>query len=1112
VADVFRIVTIGALDGRARTVIDLQGKDVNRLVNSTQFTPGDKAVASAEGSSRYAGSVPVAVREANATIATVVQVRGAATDAARRLESVIATAMTANRELFIEWRPTGLTRSVFSQLRGLGSYQPTYQFAAWTANGYSTVQISWPVEPLPRGLPCGTKDNFAPPARKVDGLVNLIQNPNAAPRGQTIPVGWALTAGPSAVTVGAVGSTLYPAPGRKELNGGGMAIDLAGSNTGEIDFHNGQKFATGAAVKPGQRLACRARLVITRQFTFSIDVVHFDIQFTPAGGGAPTSTNLMLSGAALGTYAAGTVLDFTGLITVPAGAVSAVLQLYSNVNSGANGQAIAGQLMLTVVPATTTVVPAYGDGNGPNYVWAGTPGYSQSYELTEPKLAEYTDVSAPPAYETINAEGLTQTFDATGGGVRAFTSRAPVPDGEVFLAAYWWAGTDFTHVLSPGIKYLPDDGAYFYAAVENNLASTIDLSIYYFDGATHTRVATTTASQTTPKAPGSALFNITLRAEGDAIIAEYSNTPLTLDRRNFAAQVKFVMDETTAPAASKMGRRRAGYPMLRGRAPVSGTTTQIARFDWNTYCATDMRAPMMTLRLRDIPGTAPALLTPAVSNGSGLQAHGAIGWRQIIGNENYLRWGDQSGAEGWKNALPVGGLSQAPPGFAPGGVLIQPSSTDATKTATYAVTRQFRRGQPYTLSFWAKIGSGAVSFTISRTLADHDQNVVDTTTIVSAFSSAAWTYFESTFTPAVNCEQLTFTVKGDATGSAQLWLSVGQLYAGVPNDAPQLPYQLDGIGAPPPFGFIHATQANGVNRGGTTLGRSGFTLAAPEAPTPPPNQTIAGAPFEMVVEHSTSTQAAARLSWTVDPALIGTPDFVGDTIDVEVYLLAYLNATANVVAVLYGQQENDTQQQMLIRSREFGTVGRRVRAVDPTAIGSARSRLGTLALGRQGRWIIGVDFTYTTAAAGGYIAVAGIVILPTWTRAATPTGKKQKGVNPVTGAAIVGAPGGYPYFLPVDSSFGERITRPDGSGLQAFDLLNRQAPFPVTSIGGPDIELPPGDGEVLIWTGSNVFDALDVTATTDSDGSTTWPDPGGDDVLRRYRVDVTPRYRLMAPS
>lgn len=1111
-ADLFRIVTIGA-DGRARVVRDLEVKDVNyKMRDSFALTPGAHAPGVAAQATRYGGQVTTSDAVGNATLGATIAVK--ATDpvtAAKRVERLLADVDTARRDLYLEWRPEGLGRSAYSEIRGPGTYGLQYRWIEWSGARRVGIPISWPVAPLPQGLPCAIAERFDPPADKIDGAVNGLTNPTAG--ASTPTTGWERASTSGGGALGSAVDLPFAPPS------GACFTSTLTATAGVGDWYviRGAAADNGGGpgrlpTRAGRTISLRAKIKIVTQLVNTTGAFKLLATFRDDTGTIISEPLIASSPNAASTYAAAAALELTGKVAAPAGAMWVSVAIVVSFAAAATGNVKVAQLLAAEIPADGDV-PAYGDGDQSGWRWAGVPHASQSVELSESKLADYTNATAPATNgEIVSTGAIKQSWPAADGtGVKAHTSRERVADGEVLVGGTWVGATAYDHFIAPGVRYDPEDGRYLYAS----FLPAQGLTIYYFNGLTHAQLATVGAVAGAPVSGDGKHYTITLRTEGDVLIAQwYSAVVPNALRDNFTQELRFTLSETVAPLAKIMGAGRAGYPMLRGRAGADSAL--LDRFDWHPYTFAGRRLPD-TIKLDLVPGTAPALLEPIVTHDNdaadaGDQQFGMFAWRKRVGNENMLwRGGDGVNVADYQanisdlgiNPATVATVNDVPAGqgvatswqLQYGGVVPAGGAGQG-----FLLYRPIRKGELLTFEAWTHSITGAGWE--MRVYLRKAGATVQTATLAVGAAASAWQKNALTVRTTADADAVFivfFIPAGQNT--PEIHATLMRLYRGRAEDAPAGIAQGLGRGGHAPFGVINAESGFMVSPPvyGVTSGASVPTIDA---------NTLNGYYLLGSDTAGGGTQLPARVcrAFMIDPELIAPPDFAGETLDFEVLVTGrQINGIAGLKAAVFAYAEADVDKTAVVWSREYGSAGRTLLPVTPTTSPHGFvSRLGTITTGRKGRWVIGIVFLSPTTA-GNIVHWDATIIAPSWAVASTPTGKPLAGYPTFMGK-LLNFVGG------TADQWSERVTRPDGSGLilqQGYSYGASIETYPWFGLGGEPIELQPGAGDLLAWSYRDVPDRPDVGA---GDGATLGNAQTGYGPAALVRCNLTPRYRVMPTS
>jgi hypothetical protein len=665
-----------------------------------------------------------------------------------------------------------------------------------------------------------------------------------------------------------------------------------------------------------------------------------------------------------GAYSANAIIDFAGVVQAPATAGRIRLGIRMATNAGASGSLVYGQFMVREVAAATTPVPAYTDGEQEGYRWLGAPGASQTVQLEESELADYTSLTGlAPRIQRIDTSGLFQDFGSGGhgqsnplpatiGGEYAHTAREPVPDGETLVAGRLETATaSYSGFLTPGLRYHPDDGFYLYATI----GSTGDLELWRGRGSTDTFIISTAASSLPAAGDGKTYYMI-IRAEGDLVTAEwYSANVPDAARSNYVTRLQVVLGDASVPTRQEMGTGRVGYPVIRGRKMSVGSAATVTRFDWRPYVRTG-RIMETTIPLRGIPGTAPALLKPFMGSPGGSIANiefAALAWRSLRGRQNVAANGDGKRLGGWAelaSATITAGFADAPTGPGAYGLVVSnritAHATNANSGATHRIYRPFEKGQTYTIEAWVK--AATADFTMAREEITTAFATNVTPTIQTITAGAGWVHVVASFQPPTDLVALglKFTT---ATGGATKTVNVTgiRIWAGDVNDAPTAIEHTAGRGAAAPFGILQAE--NTIDRPSTAGGGASAIV------TTDPTALSDGIRLNIITDNTRTagpgaTQMAVCEYW-LDPRLLVPPDFAGDSIDVGLFAAGTIDSGvigARMIASV--AHEADPQGAARLYTREFGSAGRQLIPGTPIVRAGYTSRLGTLTLGiRDGR-------------------------------------------------------------------------------------------------------------------------------------------------------------------
>lgn len=395
-------------------------------------------------------------------------------------------------------------------------------------------------------------------------------------------------------------------------------------------------------------------------------------------------------------------------------------------------------------------------------------------------------------------------------------------------------------------------------AVIMRTAATTYLEAFIDDNGTNSRLSlrkvvagtpTTLAGPTNLAARVAAgtRFTVRGRIEKNRVFAEYfaaqDPTPATAPTLSLATYIL-----TTAEAA-QFGAAVNGYGGL-SWIPQE-TTALVSRFAFEPYTYRAATFPDV-FRLGKIPGdaVAPALLDVDIGvTNSGALDHALIGWMAVpVSAVNILDMGDAFGgvATGAWAVAAVANINGA-------ATSITRQTTGAIKfgAAAYEVTainltadsgvqrrafRKFRQGITYTFSVWVQ--SAASVATVAVRVGNAAANDVATGT--STALSTSWQQLTVQWTPTADRADAHITVIRRTTTAADVFRIDGeQVYEGTV--APTAASQIEGRGAPAPFGMIEAengvqvaqvTTADGAASAGFRVSTSALVVVDPNLMAP----------------------------------------------------------------------------------------------------------------------------------------------------------------------------------------------------------------------------------------------------------------------------------------
>lgn len=185
------------------------------------ITPGPRQVRSVASAKRYRGSRPAGESHDNGTLAGKWFVRGATADEAiLRARQLVAQVERVARGRFVEWKPKTASEPEYLELRGAGSWKPTYRTIQFEQIPLWQFDVSFPIAPAARGAPMDIRDEF-----DADTIAD-----------------YAFDAGAGTLTVDAVNKWMVPSTAAAKQ----LSNTSRGYRYGDLEVT--RKFKTGASV------------------------------------------------------------------------------------------------------------------------------------------------------------------------------------------------------------------------------------------------------------------------------------------------------------------------------------------------------------------------------------------------------------------------------------------------------------------------------------------------------------------------------------------------------------------------------------------------------------------------------------------------------------------------------------------------------------------------------------------------------------------------------------------------------------------------------------------------------------------------------------------------
>jgi hypothetical protein len=1095
-ADTFRMVTL--MDsGRPVPVLDLNSElgGISRQRDTFAVTPPENRVRVAQGSEPYVGDRVYPGGHGNAAVTTTFTVKGSTpAAAAARLEELLALAARdlAGRELLLEWRAEGLARSAYFPVRGPATAAPTYRARAFAGSSKPLleVNVTWPVAPLAEGAPMSVDDTFAAPPDKPGGIVNLLADPTFEDTAGSIPRWQSYSAGTGPPTFSTFGATPTGA-GFTGASGGQILVATTNAAMGAASAI-GAATAESIPVTPGKLMAAAV----------AINIV--------SGGNAQTFPNIYLEWRNAENNAVIPANEVNGVggngitrpglvVTVPPGAV--FVRVFIRVVQGAAPSAAAvtarfDSVLFTEVPAGTTVVPDYLDGDSPTGRWEDVAGNSRSVELVEDKLGEWTIDQGPSNLKVRQDNRIVEP----GGGLMTAVPTPALP----------WR-TRMRHTGRGNKVYDPAIVCTFVApiAAQVNATNKFRVSVgkaidattmiyvrFEWDGIAVPTLAiiTETAAGTvsivsgpTPAITGGKVYTLAFMLCGSEVRAPLFDTAGGYDLNSAGAISSQVVNGGQADPYIGPGDPYLAIENM----PVSG---RVRRFRVIPYAFPAINGPAV-YPVRGIPGNAPARADVEVhAAGTPGPVFGLLAWWRSPRVYNIAPLGELdpvaatdfwfSGTLSGNNITNGGSASRQTDG--PLGHAYARITAGAT-TNTGSVMRLMHRlirGRYYTLEYWVRPNTGTWEFRQSFGGSFGASEAMPA-------AGSGWTRIRKTFLQGVDATQIELIWRkvGATAGGETLDVAALRFFEG--SVAPVDADQAEGRGGSPPLGlFLPGADRPGA-RSASLVETSGFTNQSPNA--------------RALVLGTTSTSGTGAggnqgvAEWIIDPDLYVEGDETDDTLPLEVWGHGLVGASNNGTRVAMSVKPWPLLGGASLYTSEYGAAGK---LLSPPGAGLgpvSAWRLGTLVIPRVaggfGRAVLRMDVTVVNTT-GGLFHLYYLFLVPARRRASSPSGKVYDSTYP----PFLNAQG-LQTVKRVRSDLRGRLERNDGvSG--GWDQ----------GLGGSSIFPNPGDNQFATWL-LQPGTSAPSTGVPD-DPSTTIVSSGGPVYSTLYGVGlhVTPRYRLWRPE
>jgi hypothetical protein len=532
------------------------------------------------------------------------------------------------------------------------------------------------------------------------------------------------------------------------------------------------------------------------------------------------------------------------------------------------------------------------------------------------------------------------------------------------------------------------------------------------------------------------------RVEGNVVYAEhFTSTPTPM-----AAPV-------TSTSYALTGAEQAALPAGTGGitwVPQHAAAT-IDAFEHLPFTYRNVTLPEYLPLGGPIPGSADALADIAITHSGGAAAPiwALLAWTERPPAHNMMWGGDfEEDVNGWQTAAVTGVQAAA-------GSSITRSTTAARKYGSAAaqivtpatagaginfpIYRRFRRGVTYTATLWAAASSATTAMVLKL---GTNGDVATTTAVALTPSLVQWTVV---WTPTADREVAYLSFQTNAATATTCSIDAVCVFEGT--TPPAVGRHAEGAGAVPPFGIFEAEGADTGDISGWTITPSaGFRLGAG------------------LYDPAASGATVYTAGWWIDPSLLVPDDFTLGEVEIEFF--GRFNITSGNVgprASLSARPEWGLGFGAE-RFTEFGSAGKNLVTM-PVGGAQRLSRLGTITLPvdrtQPARWKLWMTASVAAGSSGGF-GLDYLLAAPIRRRVAGATAKPNDG--------------SYPDFI---ASTAE-TTRTVMSDLRGMVAKPPFAGQPVGGgLGGPQIELPSGDTDMVVKLSSLVPD--DPTSNTTSE-------------------------------
>jgi hypothetical protein len=161
--DILRLVTF-TKGGRPVVRLDLNDGTIYTIIRDTmKFDAPERQQQWSDSIQRYEGSVLTNESQKNAqfTVEWYISGSGSADTAGQRLEALMVELESLEEGRYIEWRPEGMTRSVYFPIRGPSAWEFLYRWIEFQATKTLHLKAGWTIAPLAEGDRMFAYDDFS---------------------------------------------------------------------------------------------------------------------------------------------------------------------------------------------------------------------------------------------------------------------------------------------------------------------------------------------------------------------------------------------------------------------------------------------------------------------------------------------------------------------------------------------------------------------------------------------------------------------------------------------------------------------------------------------------------------------------------------------------------------------------------------------------------------------------------------------------------------------------------------------------------------------------------------------------------------------------------------